>query len=211
MPEFGRDDLARVVGDVSRETAERLDRFHILLGDWNSRINLVSPDSYKEAWRRHFADSAQLWRLGCGRTGLWLDLGSGGGFPGLVIAILAEELNENTHVELVESDLRKAAFLRRVREACGLSVAVHDRRIEDLAPARADVLSARALAPLTALLGHADRHLAPDGIALFPKGRSVHKEIEDAARTWRFEPTLHRSQFDEAAAIVMTGKPVRVG
>jgi len=196
--------VARVC-DVSRETLDRMQVHHALLCRWNPRINLVSPSSLHDAWLRHFADSAQLWPLAPHRAGCWLDLGSGAGFPGLVIAAIASEQAPSLRVVLIESDQRKAAFLLNVIREAELPAEVHATRIEALARQRADILSARALAPLVELLAHAKKHLRPGGIGLFPKGETVHKELEDAALQWRFEHRLHPSQTDPKAAIVEIG------
>jgi 16S rRNA (guanine527-N7)-methyltransferase len=203
-------DAVRAVCDVSRETIARLQIHHDLLERWNPRINLVSKASLADAWGRHFADSAQLWPLRPDGARLWLDLGSGAGFPGLVVAAIAADEAPGLEVRLVESDQRKAAFLRTVVQAAELPAAVLDRRIEDLPPQAAGVVSARALAPLEALLGHAEKHRCPEGICLFPKGGSVHKEIADAKIRWRFEQKLHPSQTDPRGAIVEIGAINRV-
>ena len=195
--------------DVSRETMERLEVHRRLLEQWNSRINLVSRASLGEVWSRHFADSAQLWRLKPPPARLWLDLGSGAGFPGLVIAALAAETGEG-EIRLVESDQRKAAFLATVIRTAGLPATVHNERVETLAPVGADVISARALAPLDSLLAMMEIHLRQGGTGLFPKGASVHKEIAEAAVRWHFEHALHPSLTDPRAAIVEIGATRRV-
>jgi 16S rRNA (guanine527-N7)-methyltransferase len=161
-------------------------------------------------WERHFADSAQLWRYRPPGATRWLDLGSGAGFPGLVIAILAADQEPELRVTLVESDQRKAAFLRAAAAATGAPVKVIARRAEDLDPLAADVLSARALAPLGALMHHAEKHRRPSGICLFPKGTTVHKEIEATERIWRFDHELHASLTNPAAAILEIGAMGRV-
>lgn len=191
--------------DVSRETLQCLDLHHQLLAKWNQRINLVSRASLPDAWHRHFVDSAQLWRHRPPTARRWLDLGSGAGFPGLVIAAIAADEAPDLHVTLVESDQRKAAFLHTVIAAAGLPATVIAARIEALAPQDADVLSARALAPLETLLGHAEKHRRSSGICLFPKGESVHNEVAEARRNWRFEPVIHPSRTDPRAAIVEIG------
>lgn len=195
----------RAAFDVSRETLERLAIHHALLARWNPRINLVSRGSLAEGWSRHFADSAQLWPLRPPEPRLWLDLGSGAGFPGLVIAALAAEQAPGLRVALVESDLRKAAFLTTVAREAGLAVTVHAARAEALPPQQADVVSARALAPLADLLGHAEKHRRPKGICLFPKGETVQNEIADAAARWHIEHKIHQSRTDPRAAIVEIG------
>ena len=197
--------------DVSRETLARCETHLALLTKWTRSINLVSRSSLPNAWSRHFADSAQLWHLGPPDAGRWLDLGSGAGFPGLVIAALAAEKAPDVEVHLVESDQRKAAFLHAVVQAAGLAMTrVHACRVEELDPASADVVTARALAPLQSLLPMAEKHRRPAGIALFPKGATVHKEIAEASARWRFEWKIHPSLTEQEAAIVEIGAIHRV-
>jgi 16S rRNA (guanine527-N7)-methyltransferase len=195
--------------DVSRETMDRLEVHRRLLDQWNPRINLVSRASLADVWSRHFADSAQLWRLCPADARRWLDLGSGAGFPGLVIAAMAAD-EGRLHVHLVESDQRKAAFLATVVRSAGLPATVHAERIERLAPMAADVITARALAPLGELLAMAEMHGKPGATGLFPKGASVHKEIAEAAVRWQFDHAIHRSLTDPRAAIVEIGATRRV-
>jgi 16S rRNA (guanine527-N7)-methyltransferase len=188
----------------------RLEVHRALLEQWNPRINLVSRASLAQAWERHFADSAQLWRLRPSGARLWLDLGSGAGFPGLVIAAFGAEEAPGLAVRLVESDQRKAAFLATVIRMAGLAAAVDAERIENLPGVAADVVSARALAPLTTLLAMSEKHRRPGGIGLFSKGASVHKEIAEAAAHWRFDHVIHPSRTDPRAAIVEIGATRRV-
>ncbi len=193
---------------VSRETLSDLEAYADLLRQWNKTINLVSPASLDHLWSRHFLDSAQLLRL-VEPVGRWVDLGSGGGFPGLVIAVLSKG-RADLEVILVESDQRKAAFLRTVIRDLKLNARVVVSRIEDVAPLDAGVLSARALAPLDTLLGFASRHLKPSGIALFPKGEKADEEVADALEHWKFDCEKHRSQTDENATILRIGEITRV-
>lgn len=197
--------LERIGIDVSRETARALRSFTDLLTHWNRKINLVSRADARTLPERHVADSAQLWTLAPPGIARWRDLGSGAGFPGLVVAILAAEHAPGLDVELVESDQRKAAFLATAIRALGLSARVHPARIEALDLPPADVVSARALAPLPVLIGHAAKHRKPDGIALFPKGETVHNEIAEAALRWSFAHRLHPSLTDPRSAIVEIG------
>ncbi|HMQ94564.1 MAG TPA: 16S rRNA (guanine(527)-N(7))-methyltransferase RsmG [Amaricoccus sp.] len=189
---------------------QHFETYLALLEKWNRTINLVSPASLDDAWRRHVLDSAQLWRLCPPDARNWLDLGSGAGFPGLVVALLARMAGAPLRVTLVESDERKCAFLRTVASTCALDARIETGRIEDLPPALADVISARALAPLDKLLGYAQIHRAACGIGLFPKGRTVHKEVTEARRNWRFDCQLHPSATDPDAAIVEVGALERV-
>lgn len=197
----GADALADAYG-VSRETSERLQIYGDLLKKWNPRINLVAKATLDDLWTRHFRDSAQLLRLAPETARQWCDLGSGGGFPGMVIALLAQDRAPALSVTLVESDKRKATFLRTVARECGISVSVIDDRIERVAPLRADVVSARALAGLPQLIGHAQRHLAPDGAALFPKGARHNQELAEALALWRFRCETFPSETDPDAVIL---------
>lgn len=195
--------------DVSRETMARFDGYVELLTKWNPRINLVSRDSLGDVWHRHIADSAQLWQYRPGGASLWLDLGAGGGLPGLVVAAFAAD-DATLRVRLVESDARKSEFLRYVIRELNLPAEVLTARIEELPPQRADVVSARALAPLAALLDMTEKHLVPGGIGLFPKGRTVHKEVQDALQAWRLDYRIHPSQTDPSAGVVKIGALDRV-
>ena len=204
-----RDRFARDF-DVSRETLARLDRYVALLEKWTARINLVSKASLATVWDRHIADSAQVWALRPENPRVWTDLGTGGGFPGLVVAIFAQEQAPGLKVHLIESDTRKCAFLATVVRECGLSAEVHAERIENVTLPRADVVSARALAPLPELLALAENLRRPEGIFLFPKGETVHNEIADASRSWRLDYRVHPSRTDKNAAIVEIGAFARV-
>jgi 16S rRNA (guanine527-N7)-methyltransferase len=196
--------------DVSRETLERLTAYHGLLEKWGARINLVSRSTLEEIWVRHFHDSAQLLDLSPPGARLWVDLGSGAGFPGLVIAILAAERRPDLSVRLIESDQRKAAFLRSVTRETGVKADVVAERIESATPCGADVLSARALAPLATLLKMAQRHLSPDGVALFLKGARHRQELVEALESFTFDCEEYRSETDEEAVILKIGGIGRV-
>jgi 16S rRNA (guanine527-N7)-methyltransferase len=189
------------VQDVSRETEAALQAFAALVARWNPTINLVAPSTIPTLRDRHISDSAQLFALAQPGWTHWADLGSGGGFPGIVIAILARDTSA-TKVTLVESDQRKATFLRTAIRDLGLNAQVHATRAESEPPLNADVLSARALAPLPQLLPLALRHLAPGGRALFPKGRRAADEIVTARRDWHFTLTEHPSQTDPEGRIL---------
>lgn len=194
--------------DVSRETQARLDQFAVLVRKWSPRINLVSRSALSDLPTRHIADSAQLWRVApIGKT--WVDLGSGGGFPGMVIAILAHELRPDLRVTLIESDKRKAAFLATAIRETGVNAEIIAERSETVSPQGADIVSARALAPLERLLGLVERHLAPGGRALLPKGAKWREELEDARRTWTFEWDAIPSIIDPSAVILSIGDIAR--
>jgi len=189
--------------DVSRETLERLTTLQRLLTKWNPAINLVAKSTMAEAWDRHILDSAQLFRVAPANVTHWADLGSGGGFPGLVIAALSAEQDPARRVTLVEADQRKSTFLRQAARELALSnVTVLSDRIEKLPPLQADVLSARALAALPALCDFAVRHMAADGLALFPKGAQYRDELAAASRDWRFDVTTYPSETDPSAVVL---------
>lgn len=194
------DDLQQYL-NVSRETLNRLKLFADLLVKWNRRINLVSRNSQTDLWERHIADSIHVFRAAPAARH-WVDLGSGGGFPGMIVAILAAEVSLDTKVTMIESDQRKAAFLRAAARETGVACNVISDRIELVAPQQADVLSARALADLSDLLEHADRHLIPGGVALFPKGVTWQKEVDAAQRRWCFEVEAIKSLTKPGAAIL---------
>lgn len=187
--------------DVSRETLARLQIYDSLLRKWNTAINLIAKSTLEVIWSRHFLDSAQVFRLAPADARLWVDLGSGGGFPGMIAAILSADAGRATGFALVESDLRKAAFLATVARELGLDVCVLPARAEALPPSGADILSARAVAPLERLVGYAKRHLAPEGVALFQKGATHRDELRLALEKYRFSYLSFDSQTDPDAVI----------
>lgn len=196
--------------DVSRETLDRLSAYHDLLRKWGARINLVARGTLDEAWTRHFLDSAQLLDLAPPEARLWCDLGSGAGFPGLVVAIIAAETRPAIRVRLIEADLRKAEFLRTVIRTTGISADVVAERIESAAPCGAEVLSARALAPLADLLVMAERHLAPGGTCLFPKGARYAQEVAEALESFTFHCDEYPSKTGADSVILKIGGIGRV-
>lgn len=191
--------------DVSCETRHRLGLYVDLLLKWTTRINLVAPSSVPHVWQRHILDSQQLFEYAPQSARHWLDLGSGGGLPGAVIAILAAEAAPDMRVTCVEADLRKAVFLRVVSRETGVEFGILASRIEEVAPQCADVVSARALAPLPDLLAYALPHLAPQGICLFPKGNRHLSEIESAQKDWQFELTSYSSKTNPSSAVLRIG------
>ena len=188
----------RAAFDVSRETLERLSIYASLLSRWTRRINLIAPATVPELWHRHIADSAQLHALAPPSARAWLDVGSGGGLPGLVIAALRPERS----VCLVESDQRKAAFLRTAAAEMGLCVDVLARRIEDLPPGDIAVVSARALAPLPRLFALLAPQAGAETVLLLPKGRGVDSELTAAAAAWHSDIEQFTSRTEPGARIL---------
>ena len=196
------DEFARLF-DVSRETIGRLETYADLLKQWQRTINLVAPKTLDDVWHRHFADSAQLYRLIPEHARELVDLGSGAGFPGLVLAIIGAEQSSSSdrsdalRVRLVESDTRKAAFLRDVTRRTGIAVDIMSTRIESITNsaslASVDVVTSRALAPLPRLLELSEPLFASDTVGLFLKGKAVNDEIDAAQRTWSFDLALKES------------------
>jgi len=201
----GPDDFARHF-KISRETLDRLQLYEALLRQWQSKINLIAPGTLGQVWHRHFADSAQLLRYAPLAPTTWIDLGSGAGFPGLVVAILLAEKTQ-CRVALVESDTRKAAFLSEVARRTGVAVEIAPARIENPATqgklSTAEIVSARALAPLDRLLELAAPYFSPATVGLFLKGREVKGEIEAAERKWKFAIALHESLTDNEGRIAV--------
>lgn len=178
--------LASLGPDVSRETTDKLIQFVELLMKWNAKINLIGRATEGQIWERHIADSVQLFNLRPSDARSWADLGAGGGLPGVVVAVLLAEADPTCQLHLVESDVRKATFLREAVRILNLNAKVYGERIEKMAPLQANVVSARALAPLADLCKYAALHLAEDGTAIFPKGESWAGEVEAAKRHWAF-------------------------
>ena len=188
--------------DVSRETKEKLALLEQELRRWQAIKNLVGPATLDRIWDRHIVDSLQLLDLAPGaRT--WLDLGSGAGFPGLVLAIAGQE--RGLKVDLVESNSRKCAFLRHIARLTGADATVHEARLETIVPrfvGRTDVVSARALASLTNLLEWTEPLLKAGTIGLFPKGRDVESELTEARESWTFDVEILPSRTDTDARIL---------
>lgn len=195
--------------NVSRETIDQLRAFEALVEKWSPKINLVSKSELTKLWDRHIIDSVQLFQY-APQTGHWLDIGSGGGFPGVVVAVLSQGLGQDHQFTLIESDQRKCAFLRTAGRTLGLGLTVQSERIEDVPPKNADILTARALANLDTLLGFAERHLADTGIALFPKGETWKKEHESAQDGWSYRCEVIKSETNAAAAVLKIQDIARV-
>ena len=187
---------------VSRETRERLDRFAALFADWSTRINLVGASTSSQFWERHVADSAQLLQLAPDARH-WADLGSGGGFPGMVVAIFLSD-RPGARVDLIESNRKKAAFLQTVRARCAPAARVHPARIEEVVPVLAapQIVTARALAPLATLVDLCSPWLEAGSRALFHKGRGYDAELAECRAHWDFDLVEHRSRIAADSVIV---------
>jgi 16S rRNA (guanine527-N7)-methyltransferase len=188
--------------DVSRETKDKLELLERELRRWQAIKNLVGPATLDHIWDRHIVDSLQLLDL-APEAKLWLDLGSGAGFPGLVLAIAGAERGLKVH--LVESNSRKCAFLRHIARLTGVSATVHEARLESVIPnfiGKADVVSARALASLTMLLDWTEPLLKAGTIGLFPKGRDAEIELTEARKKWTFKADILPSRTDSDARIL---------
>jgi 16S rRNA (guanine527-N7)-methyltransferase len=189
---------------VSRETAARLDSYVAVLIDWQRRMNLIASSTESTLWTRHVADSLQLLPL-APQARVWADLGSGAGFPGLVIACALADVG-GARVHLVESNVKKAAFLREALRATGAPATVHAVRMEDFIddpPERIEIVTARALAPLNKLLGATYPLLKTGSFGLFPKGQDVASELTEAAKYWKIHASLTSSRTDPKAQIVL--------
>lgn len=210
LPEIsGPEEFGEYFG-ISRETLDLLEIYAETLRHWQKTINLVAPSTLDSIWHRHFADSAQLLRLASPDVNTWVDLGSGGGFPGMVIAILLAEKqpkNGKPIVRLIESDARKAAFLGEIARRTAVAVDIVRGRIE-ISSTQAnfepvEVVTARALAPLERLLALSSGFFGPNTKGLFPKGREVEREIETARNDWDFDVRLEASLTDKEGRIAI--------
>jgi 16S rRNA (guanine527-N7)-methyltransferase len=187
---------------VSRETMAQFDIYLDLLSKWQKTINLVGPKTLDEAWTRHFSDSAQVKSVHPNALH-WLDLGSGAGFPGLVIALLSARKPESC-VDLIEVDQRKSAFLREVIRATGAPAKVYVGRVQDLIAGRApDVVTSRALAPLETLVGWSLPLLKQGAKAVFPKGRDAASELTRLAGIPNISVELKPSRTDPMSSLVL--------
>jgi 16S rRNA (guanine527-N7)-methyltransferase len=190
--------FAEVSGASRREVVD-LERYRQMLADWNERMNLVGPATMDVFWSRHAWDSAQLLKIAPDAL-VWADLGAGAGLPGVVLAILGKS-RPGFHVHLVESMAKRCRFLTEVVEALDLPATVHNDRAENL-KLDVDIVTARACAPLTRLLGYARPYLDRGALALFLKGQDVASELEEATRYWKLEADVLPSLSDSRGRIV---------
>ena len=195
---------------VSSETLQRLYSYEMMVSRWNPTINLVSKTSLKDLWGRHIVDSSQIYSCAQPMAGLWLDLGSGGGFPGVVIAIIAKELSPKLEIVLVESDTRKCIFLRSVIRELGIGARVENSRIEAFELSNVSFLSARALANMNGLCGFAEKFVSRETICFFPKGEFYEKEVAECRKNWNFEHEIVKSGTSDEGKIIVIRSLERV-
>ncbi len=194
---------------VSRETIHRLERYEALLREWQEKINLVGPATLADIWGRHFFDSAQLTELIPPEAKTFVDLGSGAGFPGVVLAILLSD-RPGLKIRLVEATAKKCRFLEEVVSATQAPAEIVNARAEGLPASPADVVTARACAPLVELLAYAKKFTKKGSICLFPKGKTVDVELTGAARVWRINYTKVESRTDPSSTILVIRDFTRV-
>ena len=192
--------------DVSRETIVLLQRLGLLVEKWNKSINLISKKTVPEIWNRHILDSAQIFYANKKSFKKWLDMGSGAGFPGLVVAILAQDKNIGGETVLVESDKRKCVFLSTVKRELNLNLSIINNRIESCDRQQADVISARALADLPSLLDLSFDHLSDNTTLIFSKGKSWKEELVAAEKTWNFSWEAVTSITDAKSVVLKIGE-----
>lgn len=204
-PSLGINGFAKLTS-VSRETLERLKDYVDLLTAWNRRINLVGRDTIGDVWRRHILDSAQLFSFIPAKARTLVDLGTGAGLPGLVLAIMGAP-----DVHLIESDQRKVIFLREALRVTKTSAVIHPARIDRVTPFIADVVTARALAPLSELLETSQRFRGPKTISLFLKGRKVEQELTNTVKTWNMRIDRQPSLTDDSGCILRLEAPHDTG
>lgn len=198
---------------VSRETILRLRKYHTLLKNWQSKTNLVSRHTLDQFWTRHVADSLQCLAI-LPKTTCWIDLGSGAGFPGMVIAIADRDDKEKQH-HLIESNNKKCAFLRMAARETGANAVIHTERIESVTKQTSEVLplprtiTARALASLPQLMEWSEPLLCDEAVALFHKGRDYRREVEECNGLWQFDLVVHESRVVADSVLLEIRNPKR--
>jgi 16S rRNA (guanine527-N7)-methyltransferase len=207
-----QNDRARALAltPVSDDARARLDKYAALLTEWQSRINLVAPSTLPQLWTRHIADSLQLLRHAPDAR-IWIDLGSGAGLPGIPIACALAQ-TPGVEVHLIESVGKKAAFLREAVRLTGAPAVVHAERIENFGESYAgktDVVTARALAPLSSLFDQAFPFMANGAIGLFLKGQDVEAELTDSSKRWSVEAIKAKSVTDPAGCVLIVRRLTR--
>ena len=189
--------------NVSRETFEKLKCYQSLLIEWQANFNLVSQSSLNEAWNRHFLDSAQLFKYIPETAQALVDFGSGAGFPGMVLAIMAKEKTPYLKVTLVESIKKKTLYLKEVAEKTSVDVNIINERIENISFQKFDVITSRAMTSLTDLLGYAFPFCKKETVCIFPKGKKYAEELAEAHKNWLFKCSVEPSEQSEEGRILI--------
>lgn len=191
--------------NVSRETFDKLKTYEALLHEWQTKFNLVSNSTLESSWDRHFLDSAQLFNLIPNTAKVMYDFGSGAGFPGMVLAIMANEKTPYLKIKLVESTGKKTLYLNEVKTQTNTNVEIINNRIEKIRPQIADVITSRALASLSELFNYVYKFCSRKTTCIFPKGKKYAEEIAEAKKHWNFDCQLVKSeQSDEGMILVIT-------
>lgn len=191
--------------NVSRETVDRLKTYEVSLKEWQSKFNLVSNASLENAWERHFLDSMQLYSLIPSDARTLYDFGSGAGFPGMVLAIMAKGRTPYLNVSLIESIKKKTLYLNEVKRITGTDVNIINDRIENIKAESVDVVTSRAMASLSKLLEYTSRFFSKKTKCIFPKGKSYQEEISEAKKLWKFDVEIvQSSQSDEGVILVIS-------
>lgn len=192
--------------DVSRETLLKLRAYEASLQEWQNKFNLVSKASLDDAWNRHFIDSMQLFKYIPQSAQSLYDFGSGAGFPGMVLAIMAAEKTPYLKVSLIESIGKKTLYLKHVSEICSVNVEIFNQRIESLPKNKVDVITSRAMTSLSDLLGYAYPFCKKETVCIFPKGKKHQEEIDEAKKHWQFECQIHPSETSSEGVILVITK-----
>lgn len=191
--------------NVSRETFEQLKAYEASLGEWQKKFNLVSNSSLEDCWNRHFLDSAQLMKFIPLDAKIMYDFGSGAGFPGMVLAIMAKEKTPSLKVRLIESTGKKTLYLNAVKDLTSTDVEIINDRVEKIKAEKADVITSRAMASLKELLAYTYKFCKKETKCIFPKGKRYAEEIADAKTEWLFDVDIFDSeQSDEGKVLIIT-------
>lgn len=196
--------------NVSRETFKLLKDYEASLAEWQKKFNLVSNSSLEDSWNRHFVDSAQLFQYIPEQAKTLLDFGSGAGFPGMVLAIMAADRTPYLNVKLIESTGKKTLYLNEVKKITGVKVEIINERVEKLPPQKADVITSRAMASLNELLQYTYRFTTPQTVCIFPKGRRYAEEIAEAKKYWNFDCQIHDSLTSLEGKILVISRLLRL-
>ena len=189
--------------NVSRETFDKLKTYEASLIEWQNKFNLVSNNSLSDAWNRHFLDSVQLMEYIPNNAKSLLDFGSGAGFPAMVLAVLAQQLQPKLKITLIESIKKKTVYLNTVRKICDLDVTVVNDRIENLPQQKTDVITSRAMCNLSDLFKYAYRFTTKNTIMIFPKGKSYQAELDNAKKQWRFNYQIKENKVCNEGVILV--------